>query len=234
MVFPSREPFAPCPCSSLGSLWSCVFLVLPPLEASLCQLTKKTLFLLSLATARQVGELHVVSRSVSFSGADIHLFYLPEFWAKTESEATCLPHSFAVGSFNDFIGDLEEELLLCPARAFWIYLQRTERLVPRPRTLFVSQSSSRPLSKNAISFFLREVISQAYSSESLPGPSTGPRAHSIRGCCYVCLLLRNYSIRSILESSCWKSASVVMFFYLSDVHFSFDGGFGLGSFCCCF
>ena len=42
--------------------------------------------------------------------------------------------------------------------------------------------------------------------------------------------LRNYFIRSVLESSCWKSASVVMSFYLSDVHFSFDGGFGLGPF----
>ena len=42
-----------------------------PLESlSLRELTKKTLFLLSLATARRVGELQAVSKTVSFSGND--------------------------------------------------------------------------------------------------------------------------------------------------------------------
>ena len=123
-------------------------------------MTKKTLFLLSLATARRVGELQAICKTVSFAGADIHLSYLPEFWAKTESEANPLLRSFAVRSLKDFMGDVEEELLLCTVRALRVYLQRTKRLVPHPRTLFVSpRSSFHPLSKNAISFFLREVIS---------------------------------------------------------------------------
>ena len=94
--------------------------------------------------------------------------------------------------------------------------------MPCPRTLFVSpQSSSCPLSKNAISFFLREVISQASSSASLPGPSSVATSVSFLG---------NYCVQGILESACWKSASVFTSFYLSNVQFSFDRSFGLGPF----
>ena len=168
---------------------------------------------------------------MSFSGTDIRLSYLPEFCAKMESEANPLPCSLAVRSLSDFVGDMEEELPFCPVRALRIYLQRIEHLVPHPRTLFVSpRSSSHTLSKNAISFFLWEVISQAYSSVSLPDPLTVPRAHSIRGVATSVSFLRNYSVRSVLESACWKSASVFTSFYLTDVQFSFRGGFGLGPF----
>ena len=57
------------------------FLQGPPFEplssCSLQDLTQKVLFLVSLATARRVGELQAVSRDVSFSGSDIYLSYLP-------------------------------------------------------------------------------------------------------------------------------------------------------------
>ena len=66
----------------------------PPFEplssCSLRDLFLKVLFLVSLATARRVGELQVVSASVSFSGDDIFLSYLPEFRAKSESASNPL------------------------------------------------------------------------------------------------------------------------------------------------
>ena len=86
-------------------------------QAPLRELTKKVLFLVSLATARRVGELQAVSKTVSFSGEDIHLSYLPEFVAKTESESNPLPRSFIVRSLQDFASGLPDELLLCPVRA---------------------------------------------------------------------------------------------------------------------
>ena len=75
-----------------------------PLEScSLRDFTQKVLFLVSLATARRVGELQAVSREVSFSGADIFLSYLPEFRAKTESSVNPLPRSYCVRSLADFL-----------------------------------------------------------------------------------------------------------------------------------
>ena len=84
-----------------------------PLSAcSLRDLAQKV----TLATARRVGELQAVSRDVSFSGSDIFLSYLPEFRAKMESSANPLLCSFCVRPLQEFVGDLPEELLLCPVR----------------------------------------------------------------------------------------------------------------------
>ena len=66
----------------------------PLVSCSLRDLTRKLLFLLSLATARRVGELQAVAADVSFSRGDAFLSYLSEFRAKLESEARPLPRSF--------------------------------------------------------------------------------------------------------------------------------------------
>ena len=147
------------------------FLRGPPFEAlescSLRELTQKALFLVSLATASRVGKLQVVSREVSFSGSDIFLSYLPEFCAKTESSVNPLPRSFCVRSLADFVGDLPEELLLCPVRALCLCISHTASVSPRSHSLFVSpRAPSRPLSKNALSFFLWGLITSASSSSS--------------------------------------------------------------------
>ena len=154
--------------------------VFEPLQlASLRNLTKKVLFLLALATAKRVGELQALSRSVSFVRIDACLSYVPEFVAKTESLSNPIRRSFLVRSLSDFSAGLDEELLLCPVCALRIYLDRMALFSPLPRRLFVSPCRpSRALSKNAVSF-LREVIHEAEAGRPEVGPVC---AHSIRGC----------------------------------------------------
>ena len=147
------------------------FLRGPPFEplssCSLRDLTQKVLFMVSLVTAHRAGELQAVSRNVSFSGSDIYLSYLPEFRVKTESSVNPLPRSFCVCSLADFVGDLPEELLLCPVCALRLYISRVSSVSPCRHSLFVSpRSPTRALLKNALSFFLRDLISRAYSSSS--------------------------------------------------------------------
>ena len=84
---------------------------------SLRDLTRKTLFLLSLATANRVGEIPALSRRVSFSSSATGLLYGPEFVAKTESALRPLPRSFEVPSLGDFAAGKPEDFLLCPVRA---------------------------------------------------------------------------------------------------------------------
>ena len=109
------------------------FLRGPPFEplasSSLRALTQKVLFLVSLATARRVGELQAVARMSPFL-APMPFSYLPEFRAKTESAVNPLPRSFCVCSLNTFVGDLPDELLLCPVRALRAYLSRTSSITP--------------------------------------------------------------------------------------------------------
>ena len=113
----------------------------PLSSCSLRDLTQKVLFLVSLATARRVGELQAVSRDVSLSGSDLYLSYLPEFRAKTESSANPLPCSFCVHSLSDFVGDLPDELLLCPVRALRLYISHVSSVSPRPSTVCLSSLS---------------------------------------------------------------------------------------------
>ena len=201
----------------------------PLREASWKDLTKKTLFLLALATAKRVGELQALSARVAWSGPDASVSYLPKFVAKTETPANPIPRHFIVKSLLDFAGELETERLLCPVRALRIYLERTSSLSPRPRNLFVSPSRRlKPLSKNALSFFLRDVITGAVSPGVAEGPA--PRAHSIRGVSTSLLFHRNWSVKDVLQAATWRSNSVFSSFYLRDICFNLEGTSSLGPF----
>ena len=197
-------------------------------KSSLRDLSRKTLFLLALATAKRVGELQALSRAVSFSSSAAGISYIPEFLAKTESAVRSLPRSFSVPSLGDFAAGLPEDLLLCPVRSLREYVRRTETLVNCPRRLFVApRCPSRAMSKNAISYFLREVIVQSgASSEEL----AAPKAHSIRGIATSSAFFRNWSLASVLDAASWRSNSVFTSFYFRDMQFVMDGVYALGPF----
>ena len=102
---------------------------------------------------------------------------MPEFVAKTESFSNPLPRSFLVTSLSDFAAGLDDELMLFPVRALSIYLNRTSSCSPLPLHLFLfPRSPSHSLSKNAIFFFLREVIHGASAARPEVGSVI---AHSV-------------------------------------------------------
>ena len=187
----------------------------PLRDAPLRDLSKKVLFLLALATAKRVGELQALSRIVSFVDSDVCLSYVPEFVAKSESFSRSIPRSFLVKSLSDDV------LLLYPVRALRIYLDRTLSLAPSRRCLFVSPSCPTcAMSKNAVSFFLREVIHGAEASR----PEVGSvRAHDIRGVSTLVAFHHNWSVSALLDAATWSSSSVFTSFYLRDLQHEFQG-----------
>ena len=200
-----------------------------PLAAtSLRDLTRKTLFLISLATAKRVGELQALSHRVSFSSSSAGLSYVPEFVAKTESALRPLPRSFEVKSLRDFAAGLPDDLLLCPVQslsATWIGLLLLS--IGLVACLFRLKCPSRAMSKNGISYLLRELIVQSGASSQ---SGQVPRAHSIRGIATSSAFFRNWSLRSILEAASWRSNTVFTSFYLRDLSFNSDGVHSLGPF----
>ena len=115
---------------------------------------------------------------------------MPWFVAKTESVSNPIPRFFIIKSLQDFAANLPEDLLLCPVRALNIYLNSTSSLIGRASSLFVSPSrTSHAISKNAISYFLRNIISSAGASGADEGPA--PRAHSVRSVATSLAFLRN-------------------------------------------
>ena len=118
-----------------------------------------------------------------------------------------LPHSFLFKSLSDFAGDLEGGSRLCPVRALRIYLDRTKSGAFKGSSLFVSPSCpTRPISKNAISYFLREVISGAGAVRGAEGPPL--RAHSIRALSSSLSFYQNCSVVKVIEATSWRSNSV--------------------------
>ena len=156
------------------------------------------------------------------------LSYVPKFIAKTETAVHPLPRSFSIQSLQDFTAGLPEELLLCPVRSLREYVKRTSRFVNRPRRLFVSPCcSSHEMSKNGVSFLLREVIVQSgASSEEV----LAPRAHSIRGIATSSAFFKNWSLSSVLEVASWKSNSVFTSFYFRGLQYVFERVRSLGPF----
>ena len=143
--------------------------------------------------------------------------------AKSESLSLSIPRSFLVRSLLDFATCLDDDLLLCPVRALRIYLDRTLSLAPSWRRLFVSPSCpTRAMSKNAVSFLLREVIH---------GAEVGTvRAHDIRGVSISVVFHRNWSVSAVLDAATWSSSSVFTSFYLRDLQYEFQGLHSLGPF----
>ena len=159
---------------------------------------------------------------------DACLSYIPQFVAKSESLTRSIPRSFLVKSLADFTAGLDTDLLLCPVRALRLYLLRARSLSPGRHRLFVSpRRPARPLSKNAVSFFLREVISAAGAAR----PQVGSlRSHEVCSVSTSVAFHRNWSVTSVLESATWASSSVFSSFYLRDIQHEFDGLLSLGPF----
>ncbi|MPD02935.1 hypothetical protein E2C01_098544 [Portunus trituberculatus] len=101
------------------------------------------------------------------------------------------------------------ERLLCPVRVLRHYLHRTA-LPTRPRNLFLAvRCPSRPTSKGAISFFLRDIIKSAHTS--FPDSSCRKlkvRAHDIHGIATSMPLWKNCSVPTILRAACWRTPLV--------------------------
>ena len=189
----------------------------PPFEplarASFLNKTKKALFLLAKATAKRVSELQVLSFSVSFQGEDLVLYYDPFFRAKTESASNPLPRSVIVPSLSDFAGDLPERVQ-CPVRAIK-FLRKTARSASFiPSRLFVSpRNLERAMSKNAMSFYLRQLIVDSGAVST----SRPPRAHDIRGIATSLNYYSNLSLSNLMQVATWKSNYVFASRYLKEV-----------------
>ena len=167
-----------------------------------------------MATAKRFGELQALSFSVSHRGDDLVLHYDPFFLAKTGSVSNPLPRSVIVQSLADFVGDLPDRVL-CPVRAI-CYLRRAARSVEfTPSRLFVSPSDpKRTMSKNAMSFFLSQLLTESGAVSSLVPP---PGAHDIHGIAPSLNCYSNLSISAITEAAPWKSNRVFAMRYLTDM-----------------
>ena len=187
----------------------------PAWDPPLVEFTMKTLFFVSLATANRVSEIAALSDQVGWAPYDsIVLSFAPRFLAKNESYSHSVRRVFKIPPLSSLTDD-PNELLLCPVRALKYYLKltkcngRADRLFVSPRNL------SRPLSTNAISYFLRSTISNSFLS--VPDQSqrlTRVNAHEIRAVAMSLRFKYNISHVNIFRRAFWRSYSIFCSRYL--------------------
>ena len=139
----------------LESLWGPPY---EPLKRALDRdLTLKTVFLLALASAKRVGELHALSAKVGHSKhwRSLSFSFVPDYVAKTQNPSIPDPRfdGFTIPSLKDYTGDDPDKMNLCPVRALKLDLERTTHLRPKEDRLFISTGrEKKEVSKNTISF----------------------------------------------------------------------------------
>ena len=140
-------------------------------------LAQKTLFLLALASAKRIGELHALSYRVSHARdwGKVSFAFVTGFVAKTQDPSSLAPRfeGFSVPALPNARKNCNGRLL-CPVRAVKVYLDRTASHRPRCERLFVTAGrSKKEIAKTTVSFWLRKTISRAYelSGTALPVPA---------------------------------------------------------------
>ena len=124
---------------------------------------QKTLFLLTLASAKRIGALHFLSYRVSHTRGwgKFSFSFIPGFVAKTQDPSSLAPRfeGFSPPALPNARNNRNGRLL-CPLRAVRRYLDRTAAHPPRCERLFVTAGrSKKEISKTTVSFWLRKPIS---------------------------------------------------------------------------
>ncbi|XP_068221279.1 uncharacterized protein [Palaemon carinicauda] len=201
----------------------------PISQATLREVTKKTLFLMALATAKGVGEIHAIEKQVGFNQDGAVCALRIDFLSKNENPSKPWPGTFEVPNLTNMVGQ-EEERLLCPVRALRAYLSRTKRLRGASSSLWCSvKDPQKPLSKNALSFFLRETIREAHLfCEEKNFGLLKVKAHEVRAVATSLAYRKNMSVKQIMDATFWRSNSVFASHYLREVRVDYEKCYTLG------
>ena len=189
-------------------------------------LAQKTLFLLALASAKRIGELHALSYRVSHTRdwGEVSFAFVTGFVAKTQDPSSLAPRfeGFSVPALT-YARKNRNGRLLCPVRAVKVYLDRTAPHRPRCERLFVTAGRSKKISNTTVSFWLRKTISRAYELSGTALPVPAPRARETRGIAPSILFRKNFAVDQVLKAGTWRRHTTFTRHYLRDIaHKSLD------------
>ncbi|XP_064087525.1 uncharacterized protein LOC135202200 [Macrobrachium nipponense] len=201
----------------------------PPHSASFRDLTKKSLFLMALASAKRMSELQAIEGKVGFKDQSVVCSFLPSFFTKNENPSNPWPRSFEVQSLSALVGE-ESERALCPVRSLQYYLRRKEQLKGNTDVLWCSvRDPSRPLSKNVVAFFLRSLVKEAHvDCDEDQFKLLKVMAHEVRAIATSLAFSKNMSVQNLMKATFWRCHSVFASHYLRDIRITYDKCFALG------
>ena len=197
----------------------------PPFEplpqAALRWVSLKTVFLLAIASAKRVSELHALSVCASClrwhpDGSGVTLWPNAAFLPKVLSRFHCNT-PLVLAAFDPQGGECQSELL-CPVRSLRAYVSAT-REIRRSDQLFVCYGGPRlgcALSKQRLSHWVVDAIVHAYRAAGSPLPAP-VRCHSTRSVSTSWAALKGVSLEAICAAASWASPSTFTRFYRVNV-----------------
>nr|XP_061795427.1 uncharacterized protein LOC133586985 [Nerophis lumbriciformis] len=184
---------------------------------------RKAAFLLAVASAKRVGELHALSVSPScmfwhLEGSGVTLWPNVAFMPKVLAGSRCnRPLRLARYRPPPGEGGSRQELL-CPVRALRLYVDSTASF-RRSSQLFVcygARGRGSALSKQRLSHWVVDTISYSYQMACRPLPS-GVRCHSTRGVATSWAALKGVPLEDICAAASWSAPGTFFRFYCLDV-----------------
>ena len=201
-------------------LWSLTKAPYEPLDqASLQFLTWKTVFLLTLASAKRRSEIHALSIEeghLRFNASDgsVSLLCQAGFLAKTQLPSVA-PVPFSIPSLSASCGRDDQDRLLCPVRALKFYLDRVKSIRAQRKRLFIPIKGKGNISAASISRWVASTIRKAYSSLSDRDISNLKiSAHEVRALSASWAFVNHTPLSDILQATYWKNSSTFSAFYL--------------------
>ena len=198
-------------------------------------LSHKTAFLLALATAARVSEIHAIDYSSithTENWTNISCRTIPEFIAKNQqAHSGPLGHrNFTIPALSPNLDRSDKQRLLCPVRALRWYLQQTSSFRRNRRRLFLSCHTNvdSEISKNTIASWLRKTIARAYVLSDREIRELRLCPHEIRALASSLASWRTVSVEQVVAACQWKRASTFTRFYLRDIQPSTAGLNSLG------
>ena len=189
-------------------------------------LAQKMHFLLALASAMRIGELHALLYRVSHSRnwGEVSFSFIPGFVAKTQDPSSLAPRfeGFTVPALPKARNNRNGRL--CPVRAVRRYLDHTAAHRLRCERLFVTaERSKKEISKTTVSFWLRKTISRAYELSGTELPVPPPHARETLGIAPSLLFKKNFAVDQVLKAGMWRRHTTFTRHYLRDLaHRSLD------------
>jgi len=178
-----------------------------PSNCSMWDLTRKTIFLLSLASGNRVSELAALSRdALLFSNRDkeVTVAVRPNFRFKNQNNFVAPPNV----SVKALPGVSSMARALCPVRTLRDYLAATSP--SKHPDLLINSKTGNPLTTQAVSLTICHLISQA-------DPGSIPRAHDTRKIAISLAWTRGLSPATIMSRMNLKTANSMFVHYLSSI-----------------
>ena len=186
---------------------------------SLPLLTKKTAFLLMLASGRRGSEIHALS------GSEVHLEsngayslnFLPGFLAKNQNPEDPSP-KIIIQPLTNILCEDDEDRCICPVRALREYRRRTSTTRSSQKALLLSlrENRTKDISRSSLARWVKQVIVEAYTRAGVSLAGINPRPHEVRALSTSVAFINDCSIKSILDAAYWRSNGVFIDFYLRE------------------